>query len=96
MDEEIRKKLNKYTVKDLSNPKKREEIEKIRPGFFKDMNSKLKNIMKHDAKKQAQPFITNDLLNSILSSQTPKWVNYLILIITTLTLIASIVVIIRG
>lgn len=33
----------------------------------------------------AQPFITNDLLQNVIKSQTPKWVNYLMLILVALT-----------
>ena len=40
-------------------------------------------------KKVAQPFVTNALLDDLLKSQTPKWVNYLTLILVALSLIIS-------
>ena len=34
----------------------------------------------------AQPFITNQKLDNLLGSKTPKWVNYLMLILVALSL----------
>ena len=37
--------------------------------------------------KGIQPFKTNTILKEILESQTPKWVNYCILVMTLIALI---------
>jgi len=47
----------------------------------------LDRITNNTAEKEAQPFKTNDILNEILESQTPKWVNYSILVMTFIILI---------
>ncbi len=44
----------------------------------------------------SQPFKTNYLLENILKSQTPRWVNYTILIITTFALIIGILALLHN
>jgi len=48
------------------------------------------DIVKWDSKKAAQPFKTNALLEEVLKSQTPKWVDYIILAASVLAAISGI------
>ena len=50
--------------------------------MLEDLNKTIKQIQSLSAKKAIQPFKTNDLLEELIDSQTPKWVNYLILVIS--------------
>jgi len=83
-------KLSKYNAGDLNDPKKRKEISEIKPDLFQEISRSSKKILKHNAKKEVQPFITNDKLEEILKSQTPRWVNIAVLIISFLSLIITI------
>ncbi len=82
--------LEKYTVGDLFDEKKRKEIEKRYPTILKDMKKNADYIGKHEAKKGAQPFKTNYLLKDLLNSQTPKWVNYTILLFAFLAFLIGV------
>jgi len=48
------------------------------------------SIMKQEAETKAQPYKTNVLLEDLLKSQTPKWINVLMLILVAITLGVSI------
>lgn len=54
-----------------------------------DMTKSLHKIQKHEAEKHAQPFKTNYLLEKLIKSQTPKWVNISVLIISILALVVG-------
>ena len=42
-------------------------------------------------RKERQPFITNENLEEIIKSQTPKWVSYAAIIISIISLIVAII-----
>lgn len=60
------------------------------------MNKSIKEIGEHQAKKAAQPFITNDILEDLLKSQTPRWVNYIILMVSSLALFVGLVALLHS
>lgn len=68
--------------------------------LFQNMNKKLSKdldkIRKYEAEKSAQPFLTNQILEDLIHSQTPKWVNYSILIIASLTLIITVIALLHS
>lgn len=47
-------------------------------------------ITKYESETKAQPYKTNYLLEDLLKTQTPRWVNYLMLALVALTLGISI------
>lgn len=49
-----------------------------------------KNFTKYESETKAQPYKTNYILEDLLKSQTPKWINYIMLILVALTLGVSI------
>ena len=53
-------------------------------------------IQKHEAEKNPQPFKTNHLLEELIKSQTPKWVNISVLIISAFTLLMTLWVILHS
>ena len=53
-------------------------------------------IPQEEVEGKKQPFKTNEILESLLNSQIPKWVNYLMLILVGLTLVASIWVLLHS
>ena len=55
-----------------------------------DMKNTLKQISDHEAKKQVQPFHTNELLRKLIKRQTPFLITALLLIFTGSTLIFTI------
>ena len=46
--------------------------------------------IQYQVEKEAQPFIGNDLLEELVNSQTPTWVDYLTLIFAFISLIVAI------
>ena len=81
--------LEGKTVGDLMKKGELEKAMRLNPGFFEDLNKSMKKIMKHEAEKYAQPFITNDLLQDLIKFQTPRWVSYTILILSALALLVG-------
>ena len=66
----------------------------INPNLLKEweiqadrLSKDLKKMQAWNAKKTAQPFIANNLLEKLLTSQTPKWVNFTILVLSVISLI---------
>lgn len=55
----------------------------------KEMARNVKSIMKHEAEKNAQPFITNKILDDLRKSQTPKWIGITSFILLILSLLAA-------
>lgn len=53
-------------------------------------------IFRSQAKSRAQPHITNNLLEDLISSQMPKWFHYLSLGLIAFTLIISIVALLHS
>ncbi len=66
------------------------------PKVFDDMNKSIKEIEEHQAKKAAQPFITNDILEDLLKSQTPRGVNYIILVVSSLALFVGLIALLHS
>lgn len=72
------------------------KIPKINLPDFSKLTKSLNNIkmpeldtdewIKQEAERKSQPFHTNYLLEDLIKSQTPKWVNYAILILTAIIL----------
>ena len=88
---EIKEKLNNFS-KDIQKS--------IQPALDMfsvnhDLTESLHEIRKQEAEKYAQPFETNYLLKKLIKYQTPKWVNYLMLISTLLILIFTIILLYR-
>jgi hypothetical protein len=54
------------------------------------------SIMKHDIEKSIQPFKMNSLLEQLIEAQTPRWVNYSILIISVLALVVGVVALLHA
>ena len=75
-------------LKDLNwyNPKK----------IFSGLSIDIDKIRNFKAQKDAQPFKIVDILEDLLKSQTPKWVNYTILVISFLALIVGILVLLHS
>ena len=71
----LNKSLNKMSdwVKKVTLPwaKFQEGINKQQ----REMARNVKSIMKYEAEKNAQPFITNQILEDLQKSQTPRWVS---------------------
>ncbi|MBI2208708.1 hypothetical protein HYU50_04385 [Candidatus Woesearchaeota archaeon] len=75
----------------------------INPGLLKGwemqvdkLSKDLKKMQEWDAKKTVQPFVTNDLLEDLLKSQTPKWVNYTILAVSILAFLIGLWALLHG
>lgn len=81
--------LEGKTIGDLMKKDELEKAMRLNPEFFEDLDKSMKKIMKHEAEKHAQPFITNDLLQHLIKSQTPKLVNYTILILSAIALLVG-------
>lgn len=51
-----------------------------------EMGKTTQNIIKHEAEKNAQPYITNKHLDDLKKAQTPKWMIWATFILLILTL----------
>jgi len=64
--------------------------------WFDNINKSVKEMGEHQAKKAVQPFIINDLLENLLKSQTPRWVNYIILGVSSLALFVGLIALLHS
>ncbi|MFW6312146.1 MAG: hypothetical protein ACOC1K_07925, partial [Nanoarchaeota archaeon] len=74
-------KLPKKTLDSINDASKKME----------ELHENVDSIMKHEAKKGAQPFITNNRLDDILKSQPPKLVTYGGFFLTLLVVILTVI-----